>query len=409
MLNCNRFYHIRGGADAYFLALDRLLKKSGHGSIPFVMKDEKNIDSEFNDYFINYLQFLNGKKVLLKNLARGIYSFEAKNKVNALVKKTGPDIAHIHNIRYQLTPSILPALKRHNLPIVMTVNDYKLLCPAHTLFSNKRICHDCQGLRYYNAVFRRCFKDSYSYSLLVAMEMYLNKLSRIYEKNVDIFIAPSIFLKNKMIEFGFDSRKISILPYFIETDDYAVSSENRGYFVYLGRLEKTKGVDILLNAIQKSGIAKKYELKIIGDGTEKENLMQYCVDNGINNIKFYGFLPQDQVKDIIKYSIMTIVPSVWYEVFGIIILESFAMGKPVIASRIGGIPEVVTENKDGLLFDPGNVDDLMGKIEYCLMHQGKMAEMGEEGRKKVEKFYNSRIHLNGLLNIYGEALKKSSL
>lgn len=188
ILNCNKFYHVRGGADTYFLELNRLLTENGHKVIPFTMKDEKNLYSEFEDFFVKHIQFPSDGKIslkslihLLKNGFKGIYSLEAQDKVKTLVKKFKPDLAHIHNIRYQITPSILPALKKFNLPIVMTVNDYKLVCPNHALFDGKRTCQDCENSKYHKVIFKKCFKGSYLYSFLVYLEMYLNKLLKIYE------------------------------------------------------------------------------------------------------------------------------------------------------------------------------------------------------------------------------------
>lgn len=409
ILHCNKFYYVRWGTDAYFFALNRLLEEGGHKVIPFAMRSEKNYPSEFEPFFVNNTKLPPHRQwqafnffPWIKDGTKGVYSFEAKSNIKRLIARTKPDLAHIQNIHHHISPSILPAIKKWSIPIVMTLNDYKLICPNYSLFDGTKICERCKGHKYYQAILSRCFKGSSFYGLLVCLETYIHKLLKIYEDNVDIFIVANLFLRNKMIEFGINAKKIRVLPYFINAEDYQPSFENQGYFIYIGRIEKTKGVETLIRAVEESKIAKDYELWIIGEGSERKNLQQDCVKKGIKNIKFLGFQLPEKIKAIMKYSIMTIVPSRWYEVFGMVILESFAMGKPVIASRIGGIPEVVTEGEDGLLFNPEDSEDLKEKIEYCLRHQDEVKAMGKEARKKIERFYSPPQHLEGLFNIYRE-------
>ncbi len=374
------------------------------------MHHDKNFSSPFERFFVSNPRMPPQREWKIANFFSwfgdglgGVYSNEAKLKIKRLISEAKPDIAHIHNIYHHISPSILTAIKKNRIPIVMTVNDYKLICPNYCLFDGERICEKCKDHKYYHAISSRCFKNSHLYGLLVCLEAYAHKILRLYEKNIDAFIAPSLFLKDKLMAFGINSKKIHVLRNFIELDDskdYEPFVVKQDYFIYLGRLEKIKGTDVLIKAVEKSKLAQRYELKIIGEGKEKNSLMEYCIKNNIKNVTFCGFLPHDQIKKMMKHSIMTIVPSICYDVAPTVIVESFAMGKPVIASRIGGIPELVSDNKDGLLCNPGDVEDLREKIEYLLTHPYEAVAMGKAGRDKVENLYNPRVHLEGLLNIY---------
>jgi glycosyltransferase involved in cell wall biosynthesis len=402
VLACNKFYYIIGGADSYFLSLGRLLKQNGHEVIPFSIRDKRNCATSYEKFFINNYLNKDDRKIFwqIKAGLNSIYSLEAKRNLEKLLKIERPDVVHIQNIYHHISPSILPLIKKYNLPVIFRVADYKLICPNYSLFDGEKTCELCKKIKYYNCVVKRCFKGSLLYSLYFTLEAYLHKITKIFEKNIDAFIAPSLFLKNKLIEFGIDSKKIYVLHNFIQLDNCEPSFTSQNYFVYVGRLEKTKGVDILLKAIKKSELMQRYELKIIGEGKEKNRLTQYCIKNNIKNVKFYGYLFHEQIREIIKHSIMAVVPSVCYDVSPNVILESFAMGKPVIASRIGGIPEFIIDNKDGLLCNPGDTSDLKEKIEYLLAHPNEAVAMGKEGRNKVEDFFNPSRHLEGLLDIY---------
>lgn len=409
ILTCNKYYYIHGGADTYFFALNRLLGRAGHQVIPFATKNRKNIPCQFDEFFARDMQpppvdrwevfsFLSW----MKDGFNGVYSLEGKIKIKKLIARTRPDLAHIHNIYHHISPSILSAIKDNKIPIVMTLHDYKLICANYSLFDGRMVCECCKGHKHHNAVMRRCFKGSLLYSLLVSLEMQFHRLLRIYERYVDLFIVVSQLQKTKMEEFGVPLRKIRFLPHFIDAEIYEPAFSNKGYFVFLGRLEKIKGVDVLLRAIQSSKLSQQIKLKIIGDGSEKTALMDYCERKNLNSIEFFGFVSEEEKIRIMQGAIMTIVPSVWYETFGLVILESFALGKAVIASRIGGIPEIVNEGENGLLFNPGDSEDLRKKIEYYLCHQEEAALMGESARRKAEEYYAPSRHLDGLLKIYEE-------
>lgn len=402
----NKFNYLQGGAERYFFELSDILKSKGHEVIPFCMQDKRNKPSEFSGYFvenIDYNRSLKSKGFSSLKLAfKFMYSFEAKNKISALIKKHKPDIAHLHNIYHQLSPSILHALKKHRIPVVMTVHDLKLVCPSYHLYCKGKVCERCKPNKFYHALLTRCVKESLIASILSCMEMYFHKMLKIYEKNVDIFIAPSKFYREKLIEFGFPGQKIVVLPYSIKLDEYRPEySTSSDYYLYFGRLVEEKGLKTLIEAASR---IKDYRLYIAGNGAKLDYFKSLALKIGAYNAEFLGKLDGDKLKEVVSGALFSVVPSQWYENNPLSIYESFALGRPVIASDIGGIPEFVDNKINGLLFDPNNSADLAKKINYLLSRPELRQSMGRAGRQKVETKASPRVHLEMLEGIYKRLL-----
>lgn len=401
----HNWYFVGGGADKVFFETMKLLKKHGHTVIPFSMKDKRNYTSEYQDYFPDEIDYTTIKPSLgnLKTAIKMIYSSEAKQKIDALIQKTRPDIAHLHNIYGRLTPSILYALKKNKIPVIMTLHDYKLICPAYNMTSNGKPCEKCKNSRFYNAFFKKCVKKSYSASLVYTVESLIYSLFKTYIKNIDYFIAPSLFLKKKMVEFKIPEKKIVFIPNFIDVDDRYSSSIIGSYLLYIGKLLNVKGVYTLLKAVK--GIEKAY-LYIAGEGDIRKKLEDYIKENNIKNVNLLGHLQNEKLYEILRNSMFVIVPTECYENAPLAILESFSLGKPVIGANIGGIPEMVIDRETGLLFEPGNYIQLREKIEYLLAHPKKIIEMGRNAKQKFEKEYNAELHYQRLMALYEKVLKQ---
>jgi glycosyltransferase involved in cell wall biosynthesis len=440
ILQINKFFYLKGGSEKYFLELRNLLKKNNHQVIDFSMKDKKNLPSPFSEYFIEPTDLgdpvsFRRPGLLFKKILKLIWNKEAQKKLEILIQKEKPDIAHIHNIHHEISLSILPVLKKHKIPVVQTLHDYQIICPNYKLYSQGKICEKCQKHKYYKCFLNKCVRDSYSVSLFVALENYFYWLSRIYDK-IDIFIAPSKFLKNKFIEFGIPENKIVYLPNFMEAqkchsfslchsresgnplvnDDELknkreiikefrnnknenFSSKQNNYLLYFGRLSEEKGVDVLIKAMLL--INKNIKLKIVGNGPEKENLKKITEKLKINNqIEFFGYKNQNELKEIIKNSLAVVTPSQWYENCPLSILEAFSFGKPVIASNLGGIPELIKNGGNGFLFEPGNAKDLSEKINSLFENSERINSMGKFAQEQIEKKHNPEIHYQKLMEIY---------
>lgn len=399
ILFVNKYHYIKGGPERYIFDLIKVFEEKGHEVIHFSMEDKRNQPSDFAKYFVSHIDFRSSLSFIerAKTVPRIIYFSEAKKKIEQLIEETKPDLAHLHNYYHHLSPSIIHSLKKYKIPIVQTAHDYKLVCPVYIFYSGGRICESCKKRKYYWATLKRCNENSFSQSFLNTCEMYIhNTLMNIY-KNIDIFIAPSKFIKEKLIEYHFDEERIVHLPNFIKIDDYIPQYSYNDYIVYFGRISKEKGILNLIKAVKEIPGLK---LKIIGEGPIRKKLEDIIVEENIRNVEFLGYMVGEDLKNYIKGSMFVVLPSEWYENNPFTILESFALGKPVIGSNIGGIPELIEEEKDGLLFKIGDKDELKEKITYLVENSHLIEEMGKNARRKIEREYNEEIHYQKLMHIF---------
>lgn len=404
VLLVNKYFYLKGGPERHISKIRKILETKGHQAIPFSMQDDRNESTPFAKYFVSKIDFNSPMSLgdKLRAASRVIYSLEAKEKIEALIKEVKPDIAHLHNIAHQISPSVLHSLKKFDLPVIQTLHDYKLICPTYKMVAGGRICERCKGHEYYQTVLQRCNKGSFSFSLLNCVEMYLHKFLRIYEKNVDFFIAPSDFLRNKVIEFGISAGKIFHIPTFVDSREYSPQYNGDNYFVYFGKVSREKGLLTLVQAMKE---IKTSKLLIIGEGELKKDLEKYILQENIAGIKFLGHIKGERLKTTIRNSQLAILPSEWYENCPASILEAFALGKPVIGSNIGGIPELIEDGVDGFLFEPGNAEELSEKIAYLISQPRLREEMGKNAQKKMEEKYNPEVYYQRLMGVYQKLLR----
>lgn len=409
VLQVDKFYFIKGGAERYMFELSQLLKAHDHTVIPFSMKHPLNFSTPYARFFVENIDF--HPNSLLGSLVNGyktakrlFYSVESRRKIERLIQQNLPDIAHLHMIEHQISPSILDSLKRYSIPIVQTVHQYKLICPNYLLFNPLRgeICEKCIEGRYFRAFLSRCHKNSLLQSGLVALETYLHRFLRIYEK-VDIFLAPSHFMRKKLIEGGIPPQKVRHLFYTLNLNEYPCQPSYENYFVYYGRLSAEKGLFTLLKAVEK---VRGVKLLIIGDGPLRESLVRVVKQRNLTpKVEFCGYMGKEEIKGIVGRAKFVVVPSEWYENSPLVIYESFSMGKPVIGSRIGGIPELVDQDVNGLLFEPGHPEDLAEKIQLLWETPvERIREYGRAAREKAEKEFSPQVHYQRLLSVYEELL-----
>ena len=399
VLAVNKFYYLYGGADRYFLERNELLRQRGHEVIPFAMSHEKNLSTPYADYFVSPIHFFDTKRQSRpwKIVGRVLYSSEAKRKISRLVRETRPDIAHLHNIAHQLSPSILTPLKDFGLPVVQTLHDYKLICPTYRLLSNGELCERCKGGRFYHAALQRCNRGSLAASALNSVEMFLHHtVLKLYDR-VDRFIAPSRFVQNKVVEFGVASERVVYLPHFVDLDAWSPKKERGEYIVYFGRLVEGKGVGTLIRAMKH---VRKVDLYIIGEGELEGDLKGLAAREGLSHIHFLGYRSGKDLASLVARGLFTVVPSEWYDPSPQTVKQSLAAGRPVIGARIGGIPELIDDGVDGMLFTPRSAEDLAGKIELLLDDRSRVEAMGAAARKKVEEQFGPAQHYEGLMDIY---------
>lgn len=416
VLHINKIHHMLGGSEAVYFTTADVLKKHGHQSIFFSMRHPGNIRSETERYFAPFID-LDIQKGLLNYIKASLdvfYSFNARRCLSNLLDDYRVDIAHIHNIHRQMSPSILHELKKRKIPVVMTLHEYKMVCPSFNLLFHEKPCEACTGGRYFNAIKLRCIRDSLFRSALACAEMYLHhKVLDIY-KNVDVFISPSLFLKNKHREMGFKKEIVHLLNCIDVQRLEGFRSTNKDFrnekvvtIVYFGRLYYGKGLYTLLDAIKRlSRSYKKKEIivKIIGEGPMRKDLERRVKAEDIKNIKFYGFLKGEGLFQEVKDALIVVLPSEWYENNPLQVIESFAMGIPVVGARIGGIPELIKDYETGLTYDCGNAEDLCSKIEYMINNPDRAVEMGNKARIFVETEFNTEKYYEGLIKIYEKVI-----
>jgi len=404
ILMVNKFFYLKGGSEGVFFDEAELLKNKAHEVAFFSMNDERNFPTGYSKYFVTNIDYQNTKKFQgkIKGALDILYSLEARKKMSSLLCEDKIDIAHLHNIHHQISPSIIEELKKHKIPIVMSLHDYKMVCPSYSMFADGKTCERCKNGKYYRCFLKKCTKNSFLKSALNVVEMYLHhKLLNIYDL-VDVFISPSKFLKEKLKEMGFKGEVIC-LPNFINLEDFEPSYDYKERsIIYFGRLSEEKGLFTLVEGVK--GIDIK--LKIIGDGPLEKELESKVKEDRLDNIFFTGYKKREELKEKIRKSMFMVLPSEWYENNPRTVIEAFALGKPVIGARIGGIPELVQDGITGLTFEPGNVEDLRDKIKYLMSNPEKISEMGRNARKFVEKELNSERHYKQLIEIYQLAMEK---
>lgn len=398
LLSLNTYHYRRGGSDAVFFDHDALFKKMGWETAVFTMHHPLNEPSPLSEYFADELEFGNAysKWQKLKMAGKVIYSWEAKAKLEKLLKNFEPDIAHTHCIYHHLSPSVLSLLRSRGIPSVMTAHDLKLACPAYKMLNKNGVCEKCKNGNLLHLIKNRCIHNSLGASSLVAVESAIHKIFKLYKKNLDRVIAPSKFFKDKLIEWGWSSEQIVYIPNFIDINSYIPKYEAGDYFLYFGRLAPEKGVDTLI----KAAIDSDVKLLIAGTGPYESELRKLVPEDS-SQIEFLGFCSGDKLWDLIRNARAIVLPSQWYENAPISVLEAYASGKPVIGARIGGIPEMLEEDKTGYLFESGNRVELSGKLEKVKnLPDDTISNMGKAAREYVSMTFTAQRYMDDMLALY---------
>ncbi len=396
ILFANKFFHLKGGAETVFFQEREFLLAEGHHVIDFSMIDERNFFSPYSSYFVGNIDYHqnSGMKVRAKQAINFIHSFEAVGKLEKLISQEKPELAHLHNIYHQLSPAIIPVLKKHGVKTVLTLHDYKLVCPSYLCLNDGRICEACRGRDFWKALTHNC-QNSRAKSLLLSIEAMWHKWRDSYA-GVDIFLAPSQFMAN-ITACRIPAEKIHVMLNGIDVDEYRPVFNDNGYALYFGRLSREKGVETLLRA--HACISRELKLKIIGTGPLEDELHDFYPE-----AEFLGYRSDEELKDLVNGAAFVVVPSEVYENCSMVVLEAMALGKPVIGSRIGGIPEQIDDGRTGLLFEMGNVEELVAKMQALASDSILRAAMGQAAREKLEKYYSLTRHCRQLISLYEETM-----
>ncbi len=397
ILNVSQNYHVRGGSDRYFFTLAELLRKHGHRVVPFTAASPNNEPSEWENYFPRGADF---EQPGAGDLLRFLYSHDAVKSIRRLLKDTDINLAHFHIYYGKLTASILEVLKRDGIPLIQTLHEYKLTCPVYSHLSNDQICEACEGKHFWRALPKRCNRGSLARTALSVTESYVSKMLGAVKK-FDHFISVSHFLRKKMISHGMPEDKISTVHNFVDVSDITPNFSEGDYILYFGRVHRSKGI---LTLIEAAVPLTDVPIYIVGDGEAMSEVQQIIEQNGCKHIHLLGFKQGDELRELIRNSICTVLPSEWYENCPMSVLESYAYGKPVIGADIGGIPELIVDSVDGFLVPSGEPETLRDRLLWMFAHKDDAAEMGRIGRYKMETEFNADIHYERIMNVYQQFL-----
>lgn len=385
ILLSNKFYYRRGGDCIYMLNLEQLLKEHGHEVAVFAMDYPENLDTPWKKYFPSNMN-------KLMALTRPFGSQEVKRKFGRLLDDFNPDVVHINNVHTQLSPVIAELARKRCIRVVWTLHDYKLLCPRYDcLRDGKEICEKCFGGDKTPCKIYRCMKGSRLASEVGYREAVMWNRERL-EACTDLFICPSGFMAEKMAQGGFRKEKLKVLCNFIDTkkcrkDNY----DKEDYYCYVGRLSHEKGVTTLIEAAARL----PYRLKVIGGGPLLEQL-KIKNEQLKGNVEFLGFRQWDDIKNIVGKARFTVIPSEWYENNPLSVIEAQCLGTPVLGARIGGIPELIDEGRNGMTFESGNTNDLTEKIKTMFD-----VKFDYKGIADVAmKHYNAENYYKEIMKIY---------
>ena len=331
-----------------------------------------------------------------------IYSPRATKELTEIVEKNGPDAAFIHNVLPLISPSVYHALHSLKVPSVQVVHDFRFFCPNGLFYTNGHICERCKRGNFLNAVRFRCRRDSYALSAIYAASIGLSRSAGMLRK-ISAFICLTEFARLKLLEVGVPEDKLFIRPNFIDAAHVTPCPGDGNYVVYLGLLSSAKGLWTLVRAFE---ALKDPLLKIVGTGPLEPALKGYVRERGITNIEFVGFRAGLEKWELLKGSLLAVVPSEWYEMFPSVLLEAYAAGKPVVASDIGGLASIVRNGKSGMLFRPGSVADLTEKVRYLIERPGEIEAMGRYGRQLVETEYGPDRAYMTLMGIFNKVSRQ---
>lgn len=396
LLCTNHYGCMAGGAVAMAATTRRLLESAGHDVVPFAIREEKAYPSEWDDYWPT-AEDLRNQILAVGDELETPYSFVARRKLDRLIEAARPDVAHLHNVSGKLTFSVVDALRARGVPIVLTLHEYKAICPNGWLATHDGVCHRCVGRTTLHAVRHRCMDGSLPKSVLAAAEATINRRRRQFDK-IDLMLAPSQFLKDQVVQGGLDARRIRIVRNPAERvaqPDRRLAEVPR--FVFFGRLVENKGIDVLLSASKL--LEGKAEVAVFGSGPLERHVRDR-VDRERLPVTFRGYADRHTIGSELGRCTASILPSLWYENAPMAIIEAAGCGVATIASAIGAIPETIEEGKTGILVRPGDPDALAEAMRALADDRTRALEMGRYAWERVGEQHDPRAHLEEILEAY---------
>jgi glycosyltransferase involved in cell wall biosynthesis len=406
ILVVNKFFWNKGGSERVLFDLAAGYEAAGHEVVHFSMRSPRNRPSPWERYFVSPVAWEGGGLSRLRAAARAIHSREAARCIRRLVRDARPHVAHLHNFHHQLSPSIVAALRREGVPCVHTLHDYKVICPNYLLYTEGAVCERCKGGRFHAAVAHRCLQGAIAPSLVAFAEMTWHRMRRTLERGIALFVSPSRFLRDKLVEFGTAPERIRVVPNGLAPERFRPAAEPGDGFVYAGRLSREKGLGTLVRAVART---EGVRLTVCGTGPAEADVHEAVARSGAaDRIELCGHLERDALQARLRGARAAVLPSEWYENAPMSALEALASGVPVVASRIGGNPELVRDGRTGLLFDPGDEAGLARCLVRLRESPELAAELGRRGRAMVEAEYSLADQVSAMLEILQEVRPSAS-
>jgi glycosyltransferase involved in cell wall biosynthesis len=404
VLLANKFFYRKGGAEAVMLMEREALREAGVEVIEFSMQDERNLSSRYSGSFVRPQVYDAEDMGVVQRVGTAlhlIHSPEAVRRIGELIDATEPDLVHCHNVYHQLTPSIIGAAKRRALPVLLTLHDYKAICPVYTRLRRGRPCSECTHKNFFNVLKYRCADGSVARSTLLYVEALVQLLLSNYEK-LDAIVAPSRFMRDSVTLARFPPERVHVIRNGVDTRSIRPAAEDDGYALYLGRLVREKGVETLLEA--HASLGGRVKLCVAGTGPLEAELKRR-----FPRAHFLGHLNGAALEEVVRRAGFVVVPSEWYENCPVSVLEAMAHGKAVIASDIGGIPELVAHGRTGLLFPPGDRAALARCLTHLAEDEDRRRAYGRAGRLSAERNFSLEQHARELLGLYRRMLTTAAI
>ena len=360
ILSIDVYHYLRGGAETVFLNTSQLLEEHGHSVSRFALKWDENMPSPYSRYFPESKDTRKGPFRALKNIVTYFYHFEAARKLDRLLRDERPDLAHVHLIWGQLTPSILRVLRRHKVPVVLTAHDYRIVCPAYA-FRNGRgeICEKCHGTNFWHCIGGNCCRGSKPLSAMMAAEQYFRNTFFHPAKMLDGIIYVSDFCRNKHEQYMPRLRELPAMRLYNMAMNILPEPAPRAaepFYLFLGRLSQEKGIETIIDAFSRMPYLR---VKIAGRGPLEAELKKKAESLGLTNVEFLGFKSGAELQQLTAEAKALILPSRWYENNPMTVIEAYSAGTPAIGAEIGGIPEIVVDGRTGFRFESGDPDSLV--------------------------------------------------
>lgn len=387
ILSVHNTYQKPGGEDQVFAQEMELLRARGHEVLPYQASNDE----------------VNGVNPLVL-LGNTIWNHKKYEEVRTLLRGERPDLMHVHNTFPVISPAVYYAAGAEGVPVVQTLHNYRLLCPAATFFRDGHVCEDCLGRDIpLPGVMHSCYRDSRMATAAAAAMLATHNFKHTWSKAVSAYIALTDFARDKFIEGGLPGDKIFVKPNYLQSDPGKGEGNGR-YALFVGRLTPEKGISTLLGAWRRIG--SDLPLQIAGDGPMAADVEQAAAREG--SVTWLKWLPRAEILERMKNASVLILPSTWFEGFPMIIAEAFAVGLPVIASKLGSMASIVDDQRTGLHFEAGVARDLAEKVRWFLNHPKRVAQMRVDARHEYESRYTAEINYGQLMGIYRKIVGSGS-